>query len=496
MKFTKIISLFTLTVILLALAVSPTFAGGIEIATFAGGGDAAYKDGKATDAMFNQPYGLAVDLDGGLIVVDTYNNRIRKIKDGQVTTIAGYSKSNDAYGFPVGGYVDSNAARAMFNKPRAAVVDSKGNIYVADTGNNSIRKIAGGKVYTFAGTGVAGFSNGRGDTAKFNSPLGLAIDSSDNIYVADSLNHVIRKITPDGTVSTFAGVYSADGGYKDGLSLTALFNEPSDIDFDSSGALYVLDCGNQLVRKISGGRVTTVAGVRGEPLEGTAYSQGGFLNGPSASARFNFPKGIDVADDGSIFIADTWNHRIRAIKPDGNVVTVVGTGLAGKVNGALSIASLNAPSDVVYHSGTLYISDMWNNVIRSVTADIAALEGLVDRSELIRGIDFGPVTDEIQVWLDGEKVAFPDVKPYIADQKVYIPIRFVCEAWGADVGWVNDIKKVTIRKGDFYREFTPETSPIAFKDGRTVMDSLNLSREIGLRIEWFPEYNAVIITAH
>lgn len=493
MKLTRIISLFTLTVALLASAVSPSFAGSIETATFAGGGDAAYKDGKAAEAMFNQPYGLAVDSDGGLIVVDTYNNRIRKIKGGQVTTIAGSSEKNDAYGFPRGGYVDGDAAKAMFNKPRAAVVDSKGNIYVADTGNNSIRKIAGGKVYTFAGTGVAGFSNGKGDKVKFNSPSGLAVDGSDNIYVADSLNHVIRKITPDGTVSTFAGVNSTDGGYRDGPSLAALFNEPSDIDFDASGALYVLDCGNQLVRKISGGRVTTFAGAKGELLEGTTYLQGGFLNGPSAYARFNFPKGIDVADDGSIFIADTWNHRVRAIKPDGNVVTVVGTGLAGKVNGALSAASLNAPSDVLYYSGTLYISDMWNNSIRSITAGIASLEGLVDRAELIRGIDFGTVTDEIQVWLDGEKVVFPDVKPYIADQKVYIPLRFVCEAWGAEVGWINDIRKVTVRMGDFYREFTPETSTIAFKDGRTVMDSLNLSRAIGLRVEWFPEYNAVII---
>ena len=493
MKRTKIVFILIIAIMLTSTIII-AFADSVEIITHAGAGGASFKDGKVTEAAFNQPYGLAVDKDGGLIVVDTYNNRIRKIKNGEVTTIAGFSDKNDSYGFPKGGYVDGKADEAMFSKPRAAVVDSKGNIYVADTGNNSIRKITGGKVYTFAGAGVAGYSDGKGNKVKFNAPSGLAIDKSGNVYVADSLNHVIRKITSDGTVSTFAGVNSAEGGYKDGTSSAALFNEPSDLDFDSSGALYVLDCGNQLVRKISGGKVTTLSGVRGELIEGTTYAQGGFQNGPANSAKFNFPKGIDVADDGTIFVADTWNHRVRAIKPDGSVVTVVGTGLAGKVNGTLSSASLNAPVDVLYHSGTLYISDMWNNLIRSITADITSLQGVVDRAELIQGIDFGTKTDEIQVWLDKAKVTFPDAKPYISNQKVYVPLRFVCEAWGAEVGWLNDVKKVTVKKDSFYKEFTAQTDSIAFKDGRTVMDTVNLAKATGFRVEWFPEYNAVVIS--
>jgi hypothetical protein len=328
----------------------------------------------------------------------------------------------------------------------------------------------------------------------FNCPSGLAIDSSDNIYVADSLNHVIRKVTPGGEVTTFAGKNSADGGYKDGASSLAMFNEPSDLGFDKSGVLYILDSGNQMVRKISSGQVTTYAGFKSGQIEGTAYLQGGFENGSTEQARFNFPKGMCITEGGVIFIADTWNHRVRAINTDGTVVTVAGTGNAAKKDGAASEAEMNGPSGVLYYSGTLYISDMWNNCIRAIKGGMEDLTGVVDRMELLKGIQLAPKDGETQVWLDGKRIEYPDTKPSIKDGKVYLPVRYTFEGWGAQVKWVNATRAVIISKDKLYKVLVAPRDPIIFKDGRAMMDTKNLAKLTGLRVEWFPEYNAVIIS--
>lgn len=194
--------------------------------------------------------------------------------------MAGSLKGTDLYGFPLGGLVDGDADQAMFNQPRAVVVDSQGTIYVADTGNNVIRKISQGKVSTYAGSGRAGFRDGSVRDARFNAPSGLALDKAGNLYVADTLNNVIRKITPQGVVTTYAGNKTGKAGYRDGSLAEAEFNEPAALAMDSQDNLYVVDSGNQLIRRISQDQVETIAGTRGSLLSGTTYIQGSFRDGP------------------------------------------------------------------------------------------------------------------------------------------------------------------------------------------------------------------------
>jgi len=176
-------------------------------------------------------------------------------------------------------------------------------------------------------------------------------------------------------------------------------------------------------------------------------------------------------------------------------VTISGTGIPGKMDGSATGAQFNGPVDVLYSTDCIYISDMWNNCIRKIPVDIKSITEIVDRSELIKGITFGAETGETQIWFNKSNVNLPDVKPYILNKKVYVPLRFVSEAWGAKVGWQGETARVTVAKGDFYKEFTVTSDPIVFKDERTMIDIESLEQILGLRIEWFPEYNAVVISA-
>jgi len=273
------------------------------VSTFAGTGTAAFANGAGTTARFNHPIAVAVDSEGNVYVADTGNHRIRKITPaGMVSTFAG----------------DGNTTQ--FNCPTGVAVDSSGNVYVADRYNHRIRKITStGVVSTFAGTGTAGYKDAAGNTARFNRPYGVAVDSSGNVYVADFDNHRIRKITPaarieDRKVSTFAG---STAGYKDATGNTARFNYPSDVAVDSEGNVYVADHVNHRIRKITpAGMVSTIAGT------GAAA----FANGAGNATQFNFPYGVAVDSSGNVYVADAFNHRIRKITPAEMVSTLVGTG--------------------------------------------------------------------------------------------------------------------------------------------------------------------------
>jgi sugar lactone lactonase YvrE len=232
------------------------------VSTFAGTGVPGSADGTDT-ATFNSPLGVAVDQLGNVYVADYGNNLIRKItSSGLVSTIAGKRG--------VSGSADGLDTAARFNLPESVAVDASGNIYVADNGNNEIRKVTpAGLVSTLAGNGTAGKSNGKGSGATFNSPFGLAVDASGNIYVADSGNNLIRKITPDATVSTFAGSGSKGAGDANGVQAT--FNTPAGLAIDASGNLYVSDENNNIIRKITpSGMVTTVAVSRCPRISSTA----------------------------------------------------------------------------------------------------------------------------------------------------------------------------------------------------------------------------------
>src|SRR5438270_613355 len=320
--------------------------------TFAG--NAYGGNGSGSQAIFNFPQATAVDSAGNVYVADTYNYTVRKITPaGVVTTLAGLA----GYDRP---YTDATGSDARFNYLNGVAADSAGNVYVTDF-SNTIRKITpAGVVTTLAGTpGVYGSADGTGSAAQFWQPWGIALDSAGNLYVADQGNSTIRKITPAGVVTTIAGAAGVFGS-ADGSRSAARFNAPGGIAVDSSGNLYVADTGNQTIRKItSAGVVTTLAGTAG--IAGSTDGTGG-------AARFYMPYALTVAGT-TLYVADTFNSTIRKVTSAGVVTTFAGAaGGFGNVNGTGSAARFNNPYGVAATStGTIYVADARNMVIRKIT---------------------------------------------------------------------------------------------------------------------------------
>lgn len=480
-----------------------------QVSDYAGNGQVGYTDGSKISATFNAPYGLVFDKDGGLLVVDSTNNLIRKIKGNNVTTIAGSASMDDIdeFGFPSGGYVDGDALKAKFNHPRAITLDSKGNIFIADTENNVIREIKNGKVYTFAGDGKQGYKDGTNKDAEFNNPSSIIVDKQDNLYVADTLNNVIRKVSPSGNVTTYAGSYSQDGGYKDGDVLSAQFNEPSGIAFDSNENMFVVDCGNQLIRKISGNSVSTFCGSNKDLIEGTTYFLGDFADGDKDKAEFNFPKGIFVTPNNYIIVADTFNSRIRVIDQNGKTVTIAGTGEVGRESGSIENASFNQPVGVVYDNGNIYISDSSNNLIRVMPYDFSNMlepEPVNNQNESNIDIQVNPLdgikltkTKEVQIWLNGKSISFSKNKPYIDKGNTYVPIRDICEAWGAKVSYDNKTKQIAIKKDGFIKTFSKDNIEglLVSKGSVNYIYIKQLAEILSLNVDWEAKYNAIILSS-
>ena len=332
--------------------------GGV-VTTFAGT-TFGYLDGTGVDARFNDPNGIALDSAKNVYVTDVRNYCIRKITPaGVVSTLAGQINP---------GFLDGTGTNAQFDLPWGITVDSAGTVYVADALNNRIRKITpAGVVTTFAGDGTSGFLDGTGTNTKFSYPNGLEVDLADNIYVADYGNHRIRKITPAGVVTTLAG--QTTGGFQDGTGTNARFNGPGEVTMYSTGTMYVIERINNRIRKIgttvpqlplNRGAVTTLAG--------STSRTSGFVNATGTSASFNFPQGVAVDSTGNVYVADANNQRIRRITPTGVVTTFAGSGTATFGNGTGAGASFNYPNGVALDSsGTVYIADTLNNRIRKIT---------------------------------------------------------------------------------------------------------------------------------
>jgi hypothetical protein len=277
---------------------------GAVVTTLAGiAGVPGSANGMDTLASFNKPFGVAVDASGNVYVADAGNNVIRSITPaGLVSTFAGTGVSGA-----------SNVPDSVsFNSPLSVAVDATGNVYVADYGNDLIRKITpAGITTTLAGSGSAGSDDGTGTAATFDLPESIAIDAAGNLYVADNGNNLIRKITPAGVVTTFAG--SGTAGSANGTGTAASFNSPFGIAVDAAGNVYVADSGNNLIRKITpAGAVSTLAGSGSK----------GTLNATGASASFNTPSGIAVDTQGNVYVADENNNLIRQITPAGVVTTL------------------------------------------------------------------------------------------------------------------------------------------------------------------------------
>jgi sugar lactone lactonase YvrE len=281
------------------------------------------------------------------------------------------------------GHVDATGSAAKFDGPDGIVADASGNIYVSDYSNHLIRKVTpAGVVTTFAGSGTPGSANGTGTAASFNFPGGLAIDASGNLYLADSANHTIRKITPGAVVTTLAGSAGQSGATNNTGSL-ARFNNPLGVAVDGSGNIVVADTANQTIRRITpGGVVTTIAGLAGSA---------GSANGTGTAARFTHPFGVAVdASGNNIFVADNGNHLIRKIAPGGVVTTLAGTaGVSGSTDGTGTAAQFNAPYSLTLDaSGNVYVADYNNDTIRLVTPAgvVTTAAGLARTSGIADGI--------------------------------------------------------------------------------------------------------------
>lgn len=302
-------------------------------------------NGSGTNARFNFPNGITMDANDNLYVCDTDNNMIRKVSvKGVVSTFAGATTS---------GTQNGTGIAARFNSPRGIVRDNtSGNLYVADANNHCIRKITPtGSVSTFAGTPtVAGNTNGTAN-AKFNLPSGITIDGAGNLYVSDMGNNLIRKISPQGAVTTLAG----------GSQGILNFNQPQGITIDASGNLYVADAGNNMIKKVDPqGNISVIAGA----------ITPGYVDSTSNSARFNRPVGISVTSSGTLFVTDEHNYAIRKITPIGKVTTVSGLGpsLPGHIDGPKSVAKFENPRGIVAKSDgkTIFVTDNSNHCIRKL----------------------------------------------------------------------------------------------------------------------------------
>ena len=335
---------------------------GGTISTYAGSGSRGFSGdgGPAAAAQLNNPVGMALDPAGNLYIADITNNRIRKVTSGG--TISTYAGSG-SFGFSGDG---GPATDAQLGVPVGVALDPAGNLYIADHDNGRIRKVtSGGTISTYAGSGSRGLSGdgGPATAAQLYSPHGVALDTAGNLYIADS--NRIRKVTPGGTISTYAGSgsfgFSGDGG----PATAAQLNGPWGVAVDPAGILYIAESGR--IRKVTtGGTISTYAGSGNFRFAGDG--------GPATAAELNFPRGMGLDPAGNLYIADKDNARIRKVTSGGTISTYAGSGSRGFLGdgGPATAARFREPSGVALDpAGNLYIADTYNNRIRKVTPTVA-----------------------------------------------------------------------------------------------------------------------------
>jgi sugar lactone lactonase YvrE len=338
-----------------------------QVTSVAGYGSAGFLDGPGWQAQFKGITGVCTDSQGTIYVADSGNNRIRKIEatgNHMVSTIAGSG---------VEGYADGIGTNAVFGAPNGICIDNQGNLFVTDFWNYKIRKITpAGLVTTVAGT-TPGFADGTVATAKFGYLEGICIDVDGNLFVADGGNNRIRKISTSGLVSTLAGSTS---GYQDGVGTNAKFDYPAGICIDPSNTLFVAEFfGGGKIRKIDSlGEVSTIAG-----------SDWGFTDGQGTAAQFRYPIGICIDNSGNLFVADTGNNRIRKITSSGLVSTYSGS-ISGYLDGFIADALFKGPQSICIDSSNNYliIGDINNYRVRKIETTLNT------ESNVFNGVNLSP----------------------------------------------------------------------------------------------------------
>lgn len=419
------------------------------------------------------PQSAAVRSDGTIIVSDTENHVIKQIRDGKTLVLAGasldYEKSDN--GLPQGAWWDGDGETAFFHAPAGLAVDNRDNVYVADAGNHAIRRIdKEGNVTTVAGTPELGYADGSAEEARFYYPTDVAVTKTGVIYVADTLNHVIRRIGATGKVTTIGsvperaalwddGVAVMAGGYVNGSFSEAEFNEPAGLAIDDKGNLYVSDSGNNAIRYVdfSNNTVTTAAGLSPEDadLKRELYAEPGYADGSADQAEFNAPQGLEWSDAYGLVIADSGNNAVRLLK-DGEVSTLAGSwnGIGGNQDGIESEALFEAPADAVQlATGELLIADAGNDSLREwesyslpegfraeTTVQLDWNGKLIGAEEAGLRIKHGKTlipADELGELL-GHEIA--------GDADGMVPLRSVAEGQGQSIRWLADEKLIVARE--------------------------------------------------
>ena len=341
---------------------------------------------------FNNPYGIAVDTSGNVYVSDTYNNCIKRVTPAGVVTVLAGSTT---------GFSDATGTAAKFNNPMGIAIDTSGNIIVADALNRRIRKVTPAGVVTT----VAGSTPTPGSTPPvFEYPVSVAIDSNGNIFVSDETNRSILKITPEGVVSTIAGG-NQSFKYADGQGTNAAFGLPAGIAVDANGNIFVADTGCNCIRRVTpSGDVTTIAGYA-SPLNrpiamSTDPEPGGYVNATGLAAKFSYPRGLAIDASGNLIVTDFGNNRIRRVTPAGVVTTIAGSGATGATDGPAMSASFNDPTGVAIDAiGNTLIIDSSNNRIRRISTGIVSSTTTIPRA---------PVYNNTIIYKLGDIITGPD----------------------------------------------------------------------------------------
>jgi len=449
-----------------------------------------------------------------VVVADTRNQVIRRLDaNGRILATIGIRNTK--------GWKDGSDSQARFDQPIGMAADKKGNLYVADAGNHIIRKIdRNGNVSTVAGDGIPGWKDGEAGQARFYSPRAIAVAEDGAIYVADALNHVIRRIDAKGTVTTLTsrssriveyspGAVTGAGDYKDGKLAEAKFNEPSGIALMRDGKLAVADTGNQRIRVIDlkQGNVSTIAGSSSTAaytapnVQQVLYASGGYRDGAATGSLFNNPSGIAITEENGIVVADRWNHVVRYIYK-GEVVTLSGqAGKSGDVDGITSYAKLHEPTAVaVLANGSIAVTDAFNNAIR-----------LIRRYELPEGImgSLGqPRASQVQLVYNRLRLD-SDTAPMIKDDRTYLPLRVLSETLGYKTVWRAD-KRVILQLGDSSFDLRPGSSQVNVTDngtssvsklpaapfihnGRILVPVRFVAEQFGFDVQWVAQARAVVV---